>query len=255
MDVSSGARWLTWLAGGVGILLALLAVAWTTGAFAAPVHGPGDCFDYDAIDAAEGAPRVSCDEPHTAQMVAFLAPAIDEAVSQRQCRSAVGVWVVAKARTSKARSAYRHLLVPIDAPWRRSGFRCDVVRAEYRGRQGDWVPGTVTGSAQGMLAKDPASWVQCRKRTGSSGGASTDCARSRKKVLEFAFSVKTKGEYRADAARRAAMDKCRSTAKDEVVSRAEPIGVSPIEPGVWESTDRAPSACTFTTNSWRKAPK
>ena len=99
---------------------------------------------------------VPCDQPHTAQAVTYLEPSLNTAGLREQCRAAVMDWLADDARTSRARIAYRDILVEVQAPWRKSGVRCDVVRVAFSGVGDDWIPAVLTGSAKGSLAAAPA---------------------------------------------------------------------------------------------------
>lgn len=253
-STAAGARrWVAWAVGIASAAVGLVVVAWVTGAFAEAPDQPGACYRYDELASAAGAPEVPCDEPHTGQAVAFLAPSLDPDAVPRQCRSAVQAWLDMDARGSRARVAYQHHVVAVQAPWRRSGFRCDVVRVAYPGPGTRWEPGVVTGSSQGAVAEDPASWAQCRRAVGARSGASVGCRASGKRVVEFAFTVRTKGPHRPDTAARAAEQACREAAAGEVRAGARPVLVSEVDESAWESGKRAEGRCTFTTKVWTLA--
>jgi hypothetical protein len=162
-------------------------------------------------------------------------------------------WLADDARTSRARIAYRDILVDVQAPWRKSGVRCDVVRVAFSGVGDDWVPAVLTGSAQGALAAAPQTWAQCRRLASSQSAASVGCKSSGKRVVEFPFAAKTKGEYRYDKASEAAEKACRTAAKGEVRKGAKPVLVSEVSQDSWEAGATAPGRCTFTTKAWGSA--
>lgn len=252
---SSGvrSRWWVWLAGAAALIGAGVLLAWVTGAFTPVVATPGTCFAYEDLQDAGSDLSVPCDQPHTAQAVAFLEPSLNTVGLRERCRVAVMDWLAADSRESRARIAYRDVLVDVQAPWRKTGVRCDVVRVEFSGVGDDWAPAVLTGSAQQALTGRPATWAQCRRLASSRSGASVGCKSSGKRVVEFPFSAKTKGEYQYDKAKKAAVKACRAAAKVELRKGAKPVLVSEITQDDWESAAAAPGRCTFTTKAWKLA--
>lgn len=245
------ASWWVWLVGVAVAAGAVMVLAWVTGAFTPAAATPGTCFAYEDVGEAGRDVSVPCDQPHTAQAVAFLKPSLDTAGLREQCRVAVMDWLAEDARTSRARIAYRDILVEVQAPWRKSGVRCDVVRVAFSGVGDNWIPAVLTGSAKGALAAAPETWAQCRRLASSQSAASVGCKSSGKRVVEFPFAAKAKGEYRNDKASKAAEKACRTAAKAEVRKGAKPVLVSEISQADWEAATTAGGHCTYTTKSWK----
>lgn len=252
IDGSSRARstWWMWLVGAVGVGAAILLLAWVTGAFTPAAAESGTCYVYQELAQAGSAPPVSCDQPHSAQAVGFFEPSLDSADLRKHCRVVAAEWLDADSRASKASPAFRGILVDVQAPWRRSGVRCDVVRVEFTGVGNAWVPAVVTGSAQGAVATAPRTWAQCRRLASSESGASIGCKSSGKRVVEFPFTVTTKGKYRRDQADVAALKACQAAANPEVQAGATPVLVSAIKKRVWEAGSQAAGRCTYKTKTW-----
>ncbi|MGB7982978.1 MAG: septum formation family protein [Candidatus Nanopelagicales bacterium] len=243
-------RWRVWLGWAAVLAAGLLAVAWVTGAFAGESGGPGTCHAYTALADAGSADPVPCEGPHAGETAAVLTHTLNRAAVKKQCRSAAMEMLSAGSRQSHAVSAFREVLVDVQEPWRRSRLRCDVVRVAYTGVRSAWVPAVVEGSVAGRLAAEPHTWAQCRRLDGSREAASVACRKSSKRVVEFAFTVKTAGEYRPQKANQAVEKACRSAAKGEVGRAAEPVSLSVITKRDWESGSTTKGRCAFTTKVW-----